>query len=97
MFHAVSEPDSWTWPDAACYEPTDNQEIERMEIMSRPHWRVGRAADPQPEDPVFVTENDAIERARKMADAYGFNTPVAVWNVDEPVWVFLMGQQFRRA
>ena len=60
-------------------------------------YRVGRANDPQPEDPTYVREADAIERAQRMADAYGFNAPIGVWDrFGEPVWLFMLGEQFRR-
>lgn len=83
---------SWThdWP-------TDNQEIERAELAVRGAFRVGRAADPQPEDPLYAKEEDAIERAQAMANAYGFHTPIAVWDgEDRPLHLYILGEQFRR-
>lgn len=59
-------------------------------------WRVGLANDPKPEDPVYDDESAAVERGQAMADAYGFNAPVAVWGDDRPVWLFMLGEQFRR-
>jgi hypothetical protein len=48
---------------------------------------------------IETTERDekaAIEKASAMADAYGWNTPIAVWDdKDEIVHLFLCGQQFR--
>lgn len=78
-------------------EPTDNQEIERAEILVRPHFRVGIANDPQPENPYFSVEADAIERAQKMANAQGFSVPIGVWDeCDNLLWVFIAGEQFKR-
>lgn len=60
-------------------------------------WKVGRANDPHPEDAVYDSEAAAVERAQKMADAYGFYTPVGVWDErDRPAWLFMLGEQFRR-
>jgi hypothetical protein len=59
-------------------------------------WRVGKACDPLPEDKTYGDERAAIEKATTMADAYGFNTAIAVWNErDDIVHLFLCGQQFR--
>ncbi len=58
------------------------------------YYRVGIASRPDPHDMVCATESDAIECAQKMS---GFNTAVAIWDDrDEPVWVFVLGEQFRR-
>jgi len=46
---------------------------------------------------VYSVEADAIERAGRMAAAYGFNTPIAVWDDrGDPAWLFMLGEQFRR-
>jgi hypothetical protein len=60
-------------------------------------FRVGFAIDPQPEDRVFDTEQEALEKGRKMADAFGWNTAIAIWDeADEPLWIFLIGGLFKR-
>ncbi len=57
-------------------------------------YRVGIVSRPDEHDMVCATESDAIECARKMSS---FNTAVAVWDDrDEPVWIFVLGEQFRR-
>ena len=62
------------------------------------YYRVGIATDPQPEDPYCDTQQEAIEKAKRRADC-DFRLPVAVWEGErgEIVWLFLMGEQFRRA
>lgn len=60
-------------------------------------YRVGIATDPQPEDRIYDCEQQAIEKAQDMVDAYGVKTPIAVWDEqDDPVWLFLLGEQFRK-
>jgi hypothetical protein len=65
--------------------------------MSRTWYQVGIANDPRHGDKYYDDEPTALAKAREMADAYGFNTPVAVWtNQDEPLWVLLLGEKFKR-
>jgi hypothetical protein len=60
-------------------------------------FRVGVANDPQETDPVFANEQHAVECAQSTANALGFYVPVVVWDVRaEPLWVFILGEQFRR-
>lgn len=66
-----------------------------------PMFRVGMATSPQAEDPAFVNEAEAIEYAQEQTKIpgklYGFNIPVAIWDqLDNPVWLFILGEQFRR-
>lgn len=60
-------------------------------------YRVGLALDPQPEDREYGEQWLALEKAQKMADAYGVNMPVAVWEGDRPLWLYFMGEKFRRS
>jgi hypothetical protein len=60
-------------------------------------WRVGIAADPLPEDRRYDDEREAIEAAARMVEAQGWNVAVAVWDErDDPVWLFMLGEQFKR-
>lgn len=68
-------------------------------LYHRPNefWRVGIANDPKPEDKIYDREEDAIAKAASMASAQGYYTPVAVWDCHgDPVWLFMLGYQFRR-
>lgn len=67
------------------------------ESLYRPRsWRVGLADSPAPQDRSFDSEDDAIKEAAAMAEIIGFYSPVAVWDHrDDPVWLFMLGCQFR--
>lgn len=61
-------------------------------------FKVGVATDPKPEDAIYSTLDSAMDRAEKMASAFGFNTPVAIWDGDAViVSLFLCGQVFMEA
>lgn len=62
------------------------------------YYRVGLAQDfPDPSDKYYDGECVAIDKAESMHAAYGFNLPIVVRDDrDEPVWVFVLGGQFRR-
>lgn len=58
------------------------------------YYRVGIASRPDEYDMICATESDAIKCSRKMSS---FSTAVAVWDDrDEPIWIFVLGEQFRR-
>lgn len=64
--------------------------------MNQQHWRVGKAAEPLPEDKYYDDERAAIDKASLMAEAEGWTTPIAVWDDrGDIVYLFLCGQQFR--
>lgn len=70
---------------------------ESLSRTASEFFRVGIANDPKPEDKVYDRDVDAVAKAMLMADVYGFNTPVAVWDSrGDPAWLFMLGEQFKR-
>lgn len=59
-------------------------------------YRIGLALDPQTEDPHVIDYTPALDRAAKMVAAYGSKTPIAMWENDEIILVWMCGQCFRR-
>lgn len=90
----------WTaadWADLYAATEQARQQIAARHRVPARCWRVGVANDPQPEDRVYEDEQAAIQAAHARHEALGFGVPVAVWDErDEPRWVFLLGEQFRR-
>ena len=58
---------------------------------------VGIAKWPKVSDQEFDDESAAIERAVCLAREQGFYEAVAVWDEQrDPVWLFMLGEQFRK-
>lgn len=61
-------------------------------------YSVGIASHPDPSDKRYATEAEAIDAAQEMANRFGFHATIAVWaDDDEPVYVFVLGEMFKRA
>lgn len=71
------------------------------ESLYRPNtFRVGRAQEPQDNDPTFQSIRDAIEAGRKLHfDAKPFTKePVAIWDFENFVaYLWFQGELFKRA
>lgn len=75
----------------------DGADVIMAHILAPKHFCVGVAADPQPEDRIYPSEAAAIEAAAHLAECQGFTRAVAVWDeMDQPLRLFMLGQQFRR-
>lgn len=57
-------------------------------------YRVGITNDPQATDATYDSDAEARQAAAELSRS--IRDSVVVWRGDEPVYVFLMGEQFRR-